>query len=301
MSWHTIGTLRLIKILPQIIKDMSLRKSELRTKEDSLTCIWVRDYFLNKVIEVHSIRVCSKKNIFRNCIHTVLSEYKNTVYEEMIPDNESIPIPYKYPAIKTWLDNHNLSAKWCYKWMVEYIDKLAFGGEDIEGISFPISFLTEPYSQLRSPDGCSNYYPLLETRKEYIERHNTIIEEIFKNNPILLLGKTATRNNYKDSILTAINNYCIKVERWFESQSIYRENNIKIEIQWIEWAVAFQIFEDSFSSIASRSSFSISKVQRNIEAILKLIQLPKHTHNKPGRPRGSKSSPTNQILRKLGR
>lgn len=218
------------------------------------------------------------------------------------------PCPWMYifwKSIVTWTEKFNLvesdfQDKWLFESAIYTIDYWSKNPKNIKDVGLLES---SPYHKqnletLEPPFGLPKWEPQYKERKVYLEEVKKFVKEtlnkieLFKNQRRLSL---TTRQ-----IISEAEIYCDKVEKHFRSNG-WKKVTVKKEFEkHLEWAIRFQIKEESYSSIANEYGVYVSSVKKEVEEILKVIGL-KRRDLKRGRKKGQITSETAKILKSLGK
>lgn len=219
------------------------------------------------------------------------------------------PCPWMYDFWKSivyWAEQFNLvesdeQDKWLFESAVYTIDYWSKNPKNINDIGLLES---SPYHKqnlktLEPPFGLPEWEAQYKERKIYLEEaKNFITEELnkiefFKENQ-KRLGLTVRQ------IFNEAEIYCDKVEKHFRSNG-WKKVTVKKEFEkHLEWAIRFQVKEESYSSIAREYGVYASSVKKEVEEILGIIGL-KRRGLKRGRKKGQTTSETSKILKSLGK
>ena len=211
-------------------------------------------------------------------------------------------------SLLKWSRDWRLDADWCreaaYESLIRYCR--ASASDSLSNNQFHHRFDLPTRSgldmTLDPPEGLEEYWPLFLTRDDYLDQVNDRALAEIHSVPLLRLGEISHKRAFVRTILTAAENYCVKVEKYLEKEGYVRpkageKRNLPLHL---EWAVRYQIQELGWSRIAELADVKPSAVQKAVTELLKLIDLPQRSIAK-GRPHGSKDSSSASVRRKLGR
>jgi len=268
---------------------------------------FLRGEFMNAVAE-HEPEVCKSLYGGPLVLFSRLKCYdRNLSWEDFMADKTTGEQAFIDSLLK-WSRDWMLDADWCRETAYESVVRY-HSAQPSSSLSsnqfhhrFDLPTRGDLAMTLPPPKGLEEYWPLFLSRDDYLNQvNNQVLAEIHAV-PLLRLGEPSHRQAFARTILAAAENYCAEVEKYLEKEGYVRpkaaeKRNLALHL---EWAVLYQMEGLGWSRIANMAAVNPSAVQKAVNELLRLINLPQRPIAR-GRPHGSKDSASVSILRKLGR
>jgi hypothetical protein len=237
-------------------------------------------------------------------------DLSNGIYWETIQDAKAL-----FEALISWSQEFNLNAVWCRELAIVALKGLSksddetfsFNDADSEEFREYLCNLVERNETPLAVSSGSNisrpiidpsiepWYPLVETREDYLKRIVLRAELAIREHPLLERPTLSHRRGYIKLIKTAVEEYCDKVEEYFDLIPVVVRNSEYVDFDRdLEWAAQHQVFKWGWTKIAKENSlgFNPSTIKRAVEYLLEFIGLPSVEALRTGRGKGVKDGLT---------
>ena len=141
------------------------------------------------------------------------------------------------------------------------------------------------------PKGYPSWWPVFQTKKNYLKQAYHIVQQRIINDPILGQAESSARKSFINAVLEPVNLYCQRLAKHYEENGYRKPPNARTVEQQIAWTVQVQVIGRRMSGVAQETGNHLSRIQPVVQKVLKHIDLSLRKDITPGRPKHSKNSP----------
>ena len=135
------------------------------------------------------------------------------------------------------------------------------------------------------PPGFPSWYPVFQTKKNYLMQAEHIVEQRIINDPILRQAERSAQRAFIKAVLESIKAYCQRLAKHYEKRGYKKPPNIRAVEQEIAWTVQVQVLGRHMSDVAHEANNHLPRVQSAVHRVLKNIDLALRKDITPGRPK----------------